>query len=123
MEYCADTHADELPYWRSSPTGPQLLDPYTLDANTMRFATPQGFNAGEQFYQYLKDSFDVLYQEGLQGQANMMSIGLHSRLVGRPGSAAAFARVLDYVATFNNVWTARRIGIARHWQTTHPFTD
>lgn len=122
LEYCADTYADELPYWRRSPTGPQLMVPYTLDANDMRFATPQGFNAGEQFYQYLKDSFDVLYQEGLQGQAKMMSVGLHSRLVGRPGRAAALARFLDYVATHDKVWVARRIDIARHWQATHPFT-
>ena len=120
LEYCADTYADELPYWRKSPSGPQLMVPYTLDANDMRFATPQGFNAGEQFYQYLKDSFDVLYQEGLQGQAKMMSIGLHSRLVGRPGRAAALARFLDYVATHDKVWVARRIDIARHWQATHP---
>ena len=120
LEYCADTYADELPYWRNSPSGPQLMVPYTLDANDMRFATPQGFNAGEQFYQYLKDSFDVLYQEGLQGQAKMMSIGLHSRLVGRPGRAAALARFLDYVATHDKVWVARRIDIARHWQANHP---
>jgi len=89
LEYCADTYADELPYWREAPNGPQLMVPYTLDANDMRFATPQGFNAGDQFFQYLKDSFDVLYQEGLNGRAKMMSVGLHSRLVGRPGRAAA----------------------------------
>lgn len=122
LQYSADTYADELPYWRSSPSGPQLMVPYTLDANDMRFATPQGFNAGEQFYQYLKDSFDVLYQEGLSGQAKMMSIGLHSRLVGRPGRAAALARFLDYIASHNKVWVARRIDIAQHWNATHPFS-
>lgn len=90
--------------------------PYTLDANDMRFATPQGFNSGEQFFQYLKDSFDVLYAEGLAGQAKMMSIGLHSRLVGRPGRAAALARFLDYIGEHDRVWVTRRIDIARHWR-------
>lgn len=120
FEYCADTYADELPYWRSSTHGPQLMVPYTLDANDMRFATPQGFNAGDQFLAYLKDSFDILYKEGLQGSAKMMSIGLHSRLVGRPGRAAALERFLDYVQSHERVWITRRIDIARHWQTTHP---
>lgn len=122
LEYCADTYADELPYWRESSHGPQLMVPYTLDANDMRFATPQGFNCGDQFYQYLKDSFDVLYQEGLQGNAKMMSIGLHSRLIGRPGRAASLARFLDYVASHKRVWVTRRIDIARHWQKTHPYS-
>ena len=90
--------------------------PYTLDANDMRFATPQGFNSGEQFFQYLKDSFDVLYAEGLAGQSKMMSIGLHSRLVGRPGRAAALARFLDYIGEHDRVWVTRRIDIARHWR-------
>ncbi len=116
FEYCADTYADELPYWRKSEHGAQLMVPYTLDANDMRFATPQGFNSGEQFYQYLKDSFDVLYAEGLAGQAKMMSIGLHSRLVGRPGRAAALARFLDYIGEHDRVWVTRRIDIARHWR-------
>lgn len=116
FEYCADTYADELPYWRQSKHGPQLMVPYTLDANDMRFATPQGFNSGEQFFQYLKDSFDVLYAEGLAGQAKMMSIGLHSRLVGRPGRAAALARFLDYIGEHDRVWVTRRIDIARHWR-------
>ncbi len=120
LEYSADTYADELPYWRASPHGPQLMVPYTLDANDMRFATPQGFNSGEQFYQYLKDSFDVLYSEGKAGSAKMMSVGLHSRLVGRPGRAAALARFLDYVKQHERVWVTRRIDIARHWRKHHP---
>ncbi len=121
LEYCADTYADELPYWRDSSHGPQLMVPYTLDANDMRFATPQGFNSGDQFYQYLKDSFDMLYTEGLNGQAKMMSIGLHSRLIGRPGRAASLERFLDYVAEHDRVWVSRRIDIARHWQAKHPY--
>ena len=112
--YCADSYADELPYWVEGPNGPQLIVPYTLDANDMRFATPQGFNAGEQFFAYLKDSFDVLYAEG-ETAPKMMSVGLHCRLAGRPGRAAALARFLDYVATHERVWVARRIDIARHW--------
>lgn len=120
FEYCADTYADELPYWRNSAHGPQLMVPYTLDANDMRFATPQGFNSGDQFFSYLKDSFDFLYREGLQGRAKMMSVGLHSRLVGRPGRAAALERFLDYVANHERVWITRRIDIAQHWQKVHP---
>jgi peptidoglycan/xylan/chitin deacetylase (PgdA/CDA1 family) len=90
--------------------------PYTLDANDMRFATAQGFNSGQQFYDYLKDSFDVLYAEG----SRMMSIGLHCRLAGRPGRAAALTRFLDYVAQHNDTWVARRIDIAAHWRKLHP---
>jgi len=122
FEYCADTYADELPYWRKSEHGPQLMVPYTLDANDMRFATPQGFNSGDQFFNYLKDSFDVLYAEGLAGNAKMMSIGLHSRLVGRPGRAAALARFLDYISEREQVWVTRRIDIARHWREHYPAT-
>jgi len=120
LEYNADTYADELPYWRSSPHGPQLMVPYTLDANDMRFATPQGFNAGDQFLQYLKDSFDVLYEEGIAGTPKMMSVGLHCRLVGRPGRAAALAKFLDYVLQHERVWTTTRLDIARHWRQHHP---
>ena len=120
FEYCADTYADELPYWRESPSGPQLMVPYTLDANDMRFATPQGFNAGEQFFQYLKDSFDVLYEEGKSGAPKMMSVGLHCRLVGRPGRAAALAKFLDYVQQHERSWVATRLDIARHWQENYP---
>lgn len=117
--YCSDVYADDLPYWRESDRGPFLLVPYTLDANDMRFATPQGFNAGDQFFSYLKDTFDTLYAEGEAGAPKMMSVGLHCRLVGRPGRAAALARFLDYVASRERVWLARRIDIAWHWHAHH----
>ena len=112
--YSADSYADELPYWEQHGDRHQLIVPYTLDANDMRFATPQGFNAGDQFFAYLKDSFDTLYAEG-ETAPKMLSIGLHCRLVGRPGRAAALARFLDYVASHDHVWVAKRIDIARHW--------
>ncbi len=117
--YSADAYADDLPYWVDGPKKPHLIVPYTLDVNDMRFATPQGFNSGDQFYAYLKDSFDVLYQEGEEGSAKMMSIGLHCRLVGRPGRAAALARFLDYVEGFDDAWVTRRIDIANHWHEHH----
>ncbi|MGN8117920.1 allantoinase PuuE [Labrys sp. 22185] len=117
--YSADSYADELPYWVEGPRGPQLIVPYTLDANDMRFATPQGFNSGDQFFAYLKDSFDTLYAEGGE-QPAMMSIGLHCRLVGRPGRAAALARFLDYARSHAEVWFATRLDIARHWIRQHP---
>ena len=120
FEYSADTYSDELPYRRASPSGPQLMVPYTLDANDMRFATPQGFNSGDQFFAYLRDSFDWLHAEGVAGSPKMMSIGLHSRLVGRPGRVAALARFLDHVAARERVWVARRIDVARHWNAVHP---
>lgn len=116
--YNADTYADDLPYWDLSHGEPQLMIPYTLDANDMRFATPQGFNSGQQFYDYLKDTFDVLYAEGA-AKPRMMSIGLHCRLAGRPGRTAALARFLDYIAAKDAVWCARRIDIAGHWRSTH----
>ena len=112
FEYSADSYADELPYYEDG----LLIVPYTLDANDMRFATPQGFNSGDQFYAYLKDSFDTLYAEG----GKMMSVGLHCRLVGRPGRAAALARFLDYVQSHKDVWVTTRLDIARHWRKTHP---
>ena len=112
--YDSDSYADELPYWTQEYNKPHLIVPYTLDANDMRFATPQGFNSGEQFFQYLKDGFDVLYREGADAP-KMMSIGLHCRLVGRPSRAAALAKFLDYVSGHEHVWVARRIDIARHW--------
>ncbi len=118
--YSADSYADDLPYWDTTAGGPQLIVPYTLDANDMRFATNQGFNSGEQFFQYLKDSFDVLYAEGEAGAPKMMSVGLHCRLVGRPGRAAALARFLDHVLDHEKVWVCRRIDIARHWHATFP---
>jgi OHCU decarboxylase len=116
--YSADSYADELPYWELHGKHAQLIVPYTLDANDMRFATPQGFNAGDQFYAYLKDTFDTLYAEGLAAP-KIMSVGLHCRIVGRPGRAAALARFLDYIASHDRVWIARRIDIARHWIRRH----
>jgi OHCU decarboxylase len=117
--YSADSYADDLPYWHDGPHGPHLIVPYTLDANDMRFATPQGFNSGDQFFTYLKDSFDLLYAEG-DTAPKMLSIGLHCRLIGRPGRAAALARFLDYVGSHERVWITRRIDIARHWIKHHP---
>ena len=114
--YVADSYADDLPYWMEFETRDQLIVPYTLDANDMRFATPQGFNAGDQFFSYLKDSFDTLYAEG----GRMMSIGLHCRLIGRPGRAAALQRFIDYVQSHEGVWFATREAIADHWTQTHP---
>lgn len=122
--YSADSYADDLPYWVEGPngngaTGPFLIVPYTLDANDMRFATPQGFNSGDQFFAYLKDTFDVLYAEGASAP-KMMSIGLHCRLAGRPGRAAALGRFVDYVQSHGQVWVATRLDIARHWVLHHP---
>lgn len=118
--YSSDSYADELPYYIEGPAGPHLIVPYTLDANDMRFATPQGFNSGDQFFTYLKDSFDALYAEGEAGAAKLMSVGLHGRISGRPGRAAALARFLDYLKEKDGVWIARRIDIARHWLARHP---
>ncbi|MCX5520298.1 allantoinase PuuE [Kaistia defluvii] len=117
--YSSDSYADDLPYWVTGPNGPHLIIPYTLETNDMRFATPQGFNSGDQFFTYLKDAFDVLYEEGEQGAPKMMSVGLHCRLVGRPGRAAALARFVDYVASKEKVWIPRRIDIAWHWHAHH----
>ncbi len=116
--YSADSYADDLPYWVEGPNGPHLIVPYTLDANDMRFATAQGFNSGDQFFTYLKDSFDVLYAEGAD-RPKMMSVGLHCRLAGRPGRAAALARFIEYIQGHDRVWITRRIDIARHWQSRH----
>lgn len=118
--YDADDYNDDLPYWTVVEGRPQLIVPYTLDANDMRFVSPQGFNSGDQFLSYLKDSFDVLYAEGAD-TPRMMSVGLHCRLVGRPGRLAALERFLDYAASHDGVWFCRRIDIARHWRTRHPF--
>ena len=112
--YDADSYADELPYWNTEYGRPHLVIPYSLDANDMRFAMPQGFNSGDQFFAYLRDCFDLLYQEGAQ-VPKMMSVGLHCRLVGRPGRAMALARFLDHVRSKDAVWLCRRIDIARHW--------
>ena len=118
--YAADSYADDLPYWLRVGDRWQLVVPYTLDANDMRFATAQGFNCGDQFFTYLRDSFDVLLEEGRRGPARMLSVGLHCRLVGRPGRTAALARFLDHVQRHDEVWVARRIDIARHWHARHP---
>ncbi|WP_035258908.1 allantoinase PuuE [Actibacterium mucosum] len=121
--YISDAYDDDLPYWLKVGGRDQLIIPYTLDANDMRFATPQGFNAGDQFFAYLKDSFDTLYAEGQDGAAKMMSIGLHCRLIGRPGRAAALQRFIDYAQSHEGVWFPRRIDIADHWAATHPPQD
>ena len=116
--YDADSYADDLPYWVEGGDRPHLVIPYTLDNNDMRFATAQGFNSGDQFFTYLKDAFDVLYAEG-ETAPKMMSVGLHCRLSGRPGRAAALARFLDYVQSHEQVWICRRVDIARHWHEHH----
>ena len=118
--YCADSYADDLPYWNDDHGRPQLIVPYTLDANDMRFATNQGFNSGDQFFAYLRDAFDLLYAEGSDAP-KMMSIGLHCRLVGRPGRAASLMRFLDHVQRHDKAWVCRRIDIARHWIERHPY--
>jgi putative urate catabolism protein len=121
--YSSDSYADDLPYWVEdqgpNPGEPHLIVPYTLDANDMRFVNAQGFGGGDQFFQYLKDSFDVLYAEGTE-VPKMMSVGLHCRVVGRPGRAAALARFVDYVAAHDRVWIATRLAIAEHWRHEHP---
>ena len=117
--YCADSYADELPYWVLVAGKRQLIVPYTLDVNDMRFAIQAGFTAGDQFFAYLKDTFDLLYAEGRSGAPRMMSVGLHCRLVGRPGRAAALMRFLDYVQQHDKVWVCRRVDIARHWHDHH----
>ena len=113
--YLCDAYADDLPYWiKTAGTEPHLVIPYTLDANDMRFVNAQGFGGGDQFFSYLKDSFDVLYAEG-ETSPKMMSVGLHCRLVGRPGRAAALMRFLDYVLQHERVWVPTRLQIAQHW--------
>ncbi|MEM9522931.1 MAG: allantoinase PuuE [Pseudomonadota bacterium] len=119
FDYVADSYADDVPYWIRFGERDQLIVPYTLDANDMRFATPQGFNSGDQFFGYLKDSFDTLYHEG----GRMLSVGLHCRLAGRPGRAGAVRRFIEYARSHDAVWFARRIDIARHWALTHPPAD
>lgn len=122
--YDSDSYADDLPYWHLPGGGnPHLIIPYTLDNNDMRFAAPQGFNCGDQFFTYLKDSFDTLYAEGTPGPGSspkMMNIGLHCRIVGRPGRFQALQRFLRYVLDHQDVWLCRRDAIARHWHRHHP---
>ncbi len=118
--YSSDSYADDLPYWVPGLNDkPFLIIPYTLETNDMRFATPQGFNSGDQFFTYLKDAFDTLYREGQEGSPKMMSVGLHCRLVGRPGRIAALRRFMEYVLSHDRVWVPQRIEIARHWHENH----
>ena len=112
--YCSDTYSDDLPYWIKKGNKKQLMIPYTLDNNDMRFLTNQGFNSGDQFYTYLKDSFDALYNEG-KNFPKMMSVGLHCRLIGRPGRIQSLRKFLDYVLKHDDVWICKRIDIAKHW--------
>ena len=119
--YDADDYNDDLPFWTEVNGKSHLVVPYTLDNNDMRFATPQGFNSGDQFYSYLRDAFDVLYAEG-EHTPRMMSVGLHCRLAGRPGRLAALARFIEHIRRFDDVWYGRRIDIARHWRAAHPAT-
>ena len=123
--YDSDYYGDDLPFWTEvtrsdGVTTPHLVVPYTLDTNDMRFALPQGFSHGEPFYQYLKDSFDVLYAEGDEAP-KMLSVGMHCRLLGRPGRFAALRRFMDYIASHERVWVCRRVDIARHWREVHPY--
>lgn len=125
FQYDSDYYGDDLPFWsevtcQDGTVKPHLIVPYTLDANDMRFATAQGFNTAEQFYTYLKDSFDVLYEEG-EHAPKMMSVGMHCRLLGRPGRFRALQRFLDYIQGFDDIWVCRRQDIADHWIKTHPW--
>ena len=112
--YDSDSYSDDLPYWEIRNNKKQLIIPYTLDNNDMRFATNQGFNTGDHFFTYLKDSFDALYEEG-KTNPKMMSVGLHCRLVGRPGRIQSLKKFLDYILKHNDVWICKRIDIAKHW--------
>jgi putative urate catabolism protein len=114
--YSSDSYADDLPYWINGPKGPHLVIPYTLDANDMRFINPQGFANGDEFFAYLRDTFDFLYNED---EPKMMSVGLHCRLAGRPGRAHGLARFLEHIAKFDRVWIASRLDIAQHWHREH----
>ncbi len=125
FEYDSDYYGDDLPFWlqvrkSDGALAPQLVVPYTLDCNDMRFALPQGYSHGDEFFQYLRDAFDVHYAEGDE-HPSMMSIGMHCRLLGRPGRMRALQRFLDHVQSHDRVWVARRVDIARHWRNTHPF--
>jgi putative urate catabolism protein len=127
FEYDSDSYADELPFWTEvrktdGAVVPHLVVPYTLDANDMRFALPQGFAQADDFFIYLRDSFDALYREG-DVSPRMMSIGMHCRLLGRPGRIVALQRFLDHVQRHDRVWICRRIDIARHWKQVHPFAS
>ena len=126
FEYDSDYYGDDLPFWDTvektdGSQQPQLIVPYTLDSNDMRFASPQGFNCADQFYAYLRDAFDVLYEEG-EDSPKMLSIGMHCRILGRPGRFRALQRFLDHIEQHDRVWVCRRIDIARHWATEHPYS-
>jgi putative urate catabolism protein len=131
FEYDSDYYGDDLPFWMKvrktdGSVAPQLIVPYTLDCNDMRFALPQGYSHADPFFQYMKDSFDALYAEGDPNGDNapkMMSIGMHCRLLGRPGRITALQRFLDHIQSHDHVWVARRIDIARHWKAVHPFKE
>ena len=125
FEYDSDYYGDDLPFWlqvrkSDGALAPHLVVPYTLDCNDMRFALPQGFSHGDAFFSYLRDAFDLHWAEGAE-RPSMMSVGMHCRLLGRPGRFRAFRRFLDHVARHDGVWIARRLDIARHWRATHPF--
>jgi allantoinase len=125
--YDSDYYGDDLPFWLSvrrtdGAVAPHLVVPYTLDANDMRFALPQGYSHGDEFFQYLRDAFDVMYGEGAESPA-MMSVGMHCRLLGRPGRMRALQRFLDHVEAHDRVWVTRRIDIARHWKAVHPYDE
>ena len=120
--YDADDYSDELPFWSKIENSPHLIIPYSLDSNDMRFAAAQGFNAGDQFFNYLKDSFDTLYTEG-KATPKMMSVGLHCRIVGRPGRFQALKKFVEYARSHDKVWFARRVDIAHHWREHHPFEE
>ena len=117
--YDSDSYADDLPYYDRTHGRPQLIVPYTLDTNDMRYVAPQGFNTGEQFFAYVRDAFDALYEEGATAP-KMLSIGLHCRIAGRPARLVALAKLLDHIQRHDRVWIARRIDIARHWLSQHP---
>lgn len=125
LEYDSDYYGDDLPFWMEvrrsdGQVAPHLVVPYTLDTNDMRFSLPQGFAQGEDFFTYLRDSFDLLYAEGAE-TPRMLSVGMHCRLLGRPGRMLALQRFLDHIASHDRVWVCRRIDIARHWKQTHPY--
>jgi allantoinase len=127
FEYDSDYYGDELPFWmkvgRSDGQAvPHLVVPYTLDTNDMRFSLPQGFSQAEDFFTYLRDSFDALYAEGAEAP-RMMSVGMHCRLLGRPGRIVALQRFLDHIEKHDKVWVCRRIDIARHWKAAHPYRE
>ena len=124
-EYDSDYYGDDLPFWlqvrkTDGTLAPHLVVPYSLDTNDMRYVQAQGFNTGDHFFTYLRDAFDALYAEGDE-LPRMMSVGMHCRLLGKPGRIASLQRFLDHVQAHDRVWVARRIDVARHWKATHPF--